>query len=70
MFCQDANAAFKDDYEWGLDACTIKEIDTSDMGFAAIIAPLVEMAKHVAMTDTGVKAQQIINQIYQIQASK
>ena len=26
---KDANAAFKDDYQWGLDACAVKELDTT-----------------------------------------
>ncbi|KAG0364693.1 hypothetical protein BGZ54_007261 [Gamsiella multidivaricata] len=69
MFCQDANAAFKDDYERGLDACAVKELNNPDMGFAAIVAPLVEMAECAAKTDTGVKAQPIISKIYQIQAT-
>ncbi|KAF8932633.1 hypothetical protein BGZ47_011269 [Haplosporangium gracile] len=69
MFCQDANAAFKDDYERGLGACAVKVLDAPDMGFAAIVAPLVEMAECAAKTDTGVKAQPIISKIYQIQAT-
>ncbi|KAF9999157.1 hypothetical protein BGZ65_005444 [Modicella reniformis] len=69
MFCQDANAAFMDDYERGLDACAVKELDTPDIEFAAIVAPLVEMAECAAKTDTGVKAQTIISKIYQIQAT-
>lgn len=69
MFCQDANAAFKDDYERGLVVCAVKVLDTPDMGFAAIIAPLVEMAECAAKTDAGVKAQPIISKIYQIQAT-
>jgi len=70
MFCQDANAAFKDDYERGLDACAVKELDTPGVGFAAIVAPLVEMAECAAKTDTGVKAQPIISKIYQLQAAQ
>ncbi|KAK3837365.1 MAG: hypothetical protein J3R72DRAFT_512801 [Linnemannia gamsii] len=69
MFCQDANSAFKDDYERGLDACAVKELDNPDMGFAAIVAPLVEMAEHAAKTETGVKAQALISKIYYIQAT-
>ncbi|KAF9912247.1 hypothetical protein EC991_000138 [Linnemannia zychae] len=70
MFCQDANAAFKDDFEQGLIACAVKELDTPDMTFAAIVAPLLEMAEFAAKTDTGVKAQPIISKIYQLQAAK
>ncbi|KAG0378345.1 hypothetical protein BGX24_004077 [Mortierella sp. AD032] len=69
MFCQDANSAFKDDYERGLDACAVKDLDNPDMGFAAIVAPLVEMAEHAAKTETGVKAQALISKIYYIQAT-
>ncbi|KAI1302135.1 hypothetical protein EDD11_005728 [Mortierella claussenii] len=69
MFCQDANAAFKDDYEQGLDACAVKELDTPDTGFAAIVAPLVEMAECAAKTDAGVKAQLIISKIYELQGA-
>ncbi|KAI1290498.1 hypothetical protein EDD11_009222 [Mortierella claussenii] len=69
MFCQDANAAFKDDYQRGLDACAVKELDTPDAEFAAIVAPLMEMAECAAKTDAGVKAQPIITKIYQLQAT-
>ncbi|KAG0247422.1 hypothetical protein BG011_001539, partial [Mortierella polycephala] len=69
MFCQDANAAFKDDYQRGLDACAVKEIDAPDAGFAAIVAPLLEMAECAAKTDSGVKAQLIISKIYELQGA-
>ncbi|KAF9093961.1 hypothetical protein BGX27_001541 [Mortierella sp. AM989] len=49
MFCQGVNTAFKDDYMRGLDACAIKELDTPDMGFAAVVVPLVEMAECAAL---------------------
>ncbi|KAF9926101.1 hypothetical protein FBU30_004278 [Linnemannia zychae] len=63
MFCQDANSAFKDYYKQGLDACAVKELDTADAGFAAIIAECL------AKTDTGVKAQPIISKIYELQGA-
>ncbi|KAF9917251.1 hypothetical protein FBU30_000840, partial [Linnemannia zychae] len=69
MFCQDANAAFKDYYKEGLDACTVKELDTADAGFAAIVSPLVEIAECLSKTDTGVKAQPIISKIYELQGA-
>lgn len=69
MFCQDANVAFKDDYEQGLDACAVKELDIADAGFAAVVAPLVEIAECAAKTDAGVKAQPIISKIYELQGA-
>ncbi|KAF9425137.1 hypothetical protein BGZ94_007806 [Podila epigama] len=62
MFCQDANDAFKDDYERGLDLCALKELDIPDTEFATIVAPLVEIAESSAMTDVGVKAQSMHHQ--------
>lgn len=44
MFCQDANSVFKHDYERGPQTCAVKELDIPDMEFAAIVAPLVEIA--------------------------
>lgn len=69
MFCQDANAAFKDDYHRGIDVCAIKELHSPDTGFAAIVAPLMEMAECAAKTDAWVKAQSLISKIYQLQAA-
>ncbi|KAG0061122.1 hypothetical protein BGZ89_011730 [Linnemannia elongata] len=69
MFCQDANVAFKDDYEQGLDACAVKELDIADAGFAAVVAPLVEIAECAAKTDAVVKAQPIIGKIYELQGA-
>ncbi|KAF9898758.1 hypothetical protein BX616_003644 [Lobosporangium transversale] len=67
MFCPGANAAFKADYEQGLATCAVKELETVEPGFAAIVTPLVEMAECAAKTDAGVKAQPIISKIYALQ---
>lgn len=69
MFSQDANAAFKDDYQRGWDVCAVKELDNADAEFAAIVEPLVVMAECAAKTDTGVKAQPIISKIYELQGA-
>ncbi|KAF9967093.1 hypothetical protein BGZ73_000691 [Actinomortierella ambigua] len=69
MFCPDANAAFKADYEQGLATCAVKELETVEPGFAAIVAPLLEMAECASKTDAGVKAQPIISKIYALQGA-
>ncbi|KAG0030851.1 hypothetical protein BGZ83_004659, partial [Gryganskiella cystojenkinii] len=64
MFCQNANAAFKDDYQRGLEVCAVKVLDTPDAGFAAIVAPLMEISECAAKADAGVKAQAMISKTY------
>ncbi|GJJ71737.1 hypothetical protein EMPS_04094 [Entomortierella parvispora] len=68
MFCQTANATFKDEYQRALDVCAVKELDTPDAGFSAIVAPLMEIAEGATTTDAGVKAQVLISKIYELQA--
>ncbi|KAG0334810.1 hypothetical protein BG004_000251, partial [Podila humilis] len=69
MYCPYSNAVFKDEYKQALDACTVKELDIPDTKFAAIVAPLVEMAQCAAKTNAGVKAQPIISKIYELQSA-
>ncbi|KAF9113891.1 hypothetical protein BGX30_006785, partial [Mortierella sp. GBA39] len=52
-----------------MDACAVKDLDTADTEFAAIVAPLVEIAECAAKTDAGVKAQPIISKIYELQGA-